>query len=661
VAADLNSDGMVDSVELNQTELLDSNARLEDFDIITKDGLGLDSYEFELLLIHDEFVQDQLHRESGADIKWSRAVALRAATHIVLLGDDNMDGMLSMEEARALYRCNNQDFDMMLRLGGRFMALDTEQYDAAEDMDHEKQHRSRSLLGWMEGEERETDDSAQQTQVSQLLVTDIAKVIYGMMAAVFGDKWADEGHYKGFSVAEAVRLAVKFGDYNNDGSLSRAESALLMMPQDLFSALSPAGADGKQLSLDDIFNALEMVSACDDVLVVDKPGEISLKTLYMPRGKCSLLIMPGWNHPASYAQSDEGPTCPNKGSESTDAGAGKRRLLAHGKMSKTGTAPKSPRASSPSNTAASRTPRGKHKTAASRTPRGKHKGGDKKPQAKFATSNNLWSVVARHPLASTLSDAAKTASKTTKHHNHYVEKRMRTAKAAEARRNKQLQKAMKRLRSQRPASLARALGPSRRADMEQAMAKIMEQSVVRLVTRGAQRRLSKIGMRAYRRAVKTNSGSAARAWLSLKGALNSMRARMQHAGTQGEGTLQQQQRGRLRRQDVRKTAESETLRARALAKARLMVQNNLELPAGTSLLADHATHSPKPPPTAAELRDQSADSNPLIINSQQGPPGSGETGAYGGACACVHAAYASSRTHARAKYTRVGRRVQIQI
>jgi hypothetical protein len=574
VAADLNSDGMVDSAELNQTKLLDSKARLEDFDIMTiDDQAGLDSYEYQLLLIqHDEFVQDQLHHESGADIKWSRAVALRAATHIVLLGDDNMDGMLSMEEAGALYGCTNHDFDLILHLRGRFMALDTEQHGHAEDMEHDGPG--------IPDEWKRTSTGPQQTQVAQLLVSDISKVIYGMMAAIFGDKWADDEHRKGFSVVEAVRLAVKLADYNNDGFLSRAESALLTMPQELFSALSPAGADGKQLSVEDIFTALETVSACDEVLVVDRPGEISLKTLYMPRGKCSLLIMPRWNHPASYAQSDEGPSCPGKGSESGDAGAAKRRLLAHGKMGKTETARKSPRASSPSN------------TAASRTSRGKHKGGDKKPQAKFAkfaTRNILRSVVAKHPLASTLSNAGNTASKATKHHNHYVEKRMLTAKAVEARRNQQLQKALKRLRSKRPASRARALGPSRRADMEQAMAKSMEQSVARLVTRGAQARLSELGMRAYRRAVKTNSGSAARAWLSLKGALKSMRVRMQHTDTQGEGTQQQQQqRGRLRRQDVRKTAKSEALRVRAFAKAS-MVQNNEWPVVLDRLLADDQT------------------------------------------------------------------------
>ena len=574
VAADLNSDGMVDSAELNQTKLLDSKARLEDFDIMTiDDQAGLDSYEYQLLLIqHDEFVQDQLHHESGADIKWSRAVALRAATHIVLLGDDNMDGMLSMEEAGALYGCTNHDFDLILHLRGRFMALDTEQHGHAEDMEHDGPG--------IPDEWKRTSTGPQQTQVAQLLVSDISKVIYGMMAAIFGDKWADDEHRKGFSVVEAVRLAVKLADYNNDGFLSRAESALLTMPQELFSALSPAGADGKQLSVEDIFTALETVSACDEVLVVDRPGEISLKTLYMPRGKCSLLIMPRWNHPASYAQSDEGPSCPGKGSESGDAGAAKRRLLAHGKMGKTETARKSPRASSPSN------------TAASRTSRGKHKGGDKKPQAKFAkfaTRNILRSVVAKHPLASTLSNAGNTASKATKHHNHYVEKRMLTAKAVEARRNQQLQKALKRLRSKRPASRARALGPSRRADMEQAMAKSMEQSVARLVTRGAQARLSELGMRAYRRAVKTNSGSAARAWLSLKGALKSMRVRMQHTDTQGEGTQQQQQqRGRLRRQDVRKTAKSEALRVRAFAKAS-MVQNNERPVVLDRLLADDQT------------------------------------------------------------------------
>ena len=45
VAADLNSDGMVDSSELKETKLLDSTARLEDFDIVTtSDKEGLDAF-----------------------------------------------------------------------------------------------------------------------------------------------------------------------------------------------------------------------------------------------------------------------------------------------------------------------------------------------------------------------------------------------------------------------------------------------------------------------------------------------------------------------------------------------------------------------------------------------------------------------------------------
>ena len=565
MAADLNLDGRVDRAELMKTNLLDIDARWEDFDIVTKDGkAGLDAYEFSLLLsLHDKLVQDQLHRESDAELKWSRAVALEAATHIVLLGDDNMDGMLSMEEARKSYGCTRQDFDMMLRLGGQPKALDPKLYESAEDMGHEKQR--------------------QQTQVAQLLVADISKVIFGMVAAVAGNKWADSEYDKGFSVVEAVRLAIRFADYDNDGFVSRAESALLSMPQALFSALSPNGDDGKQLSLNDILNALEDVSSCEDVLVVDRLGEISLKTLYMPHGKCSLLIMPGWNLPASYAVSED-PTCPDKGSEMVGSGAGKRRLLAHGKMGKTETTPKSPRAF--------RSPY----TAASRTSRDKHQSGDQKPKAKFATRNLLRNVVARHhmhPLVSTAlsgADLNAKASMAKKYHQNDVKKRTRAAEAAEPRRSKQLQQALKRLRSKRPASSA--LGYSRRSDLEGAMSKSMEQSAVRLA-RGARGRLGKFGMRAYRRAVETNSGGAAnpatreahwsaeQVWQSLKGAFNSMRARMEPKHTQG---TQQPPSPRLRRQDVRKTAR----RSRAFAKARQMVKNKFKWLAASPLASDQA-------------------------------------------------------------------------
>ena len=563
MAADLNSDGMVDSTELKETKLLDSTARLEDFDIVTThDKAGLDTYEFALLLSrHDELVQDQLHRQSGAGIRWSRAVSLGAATQIMLLGDENMDGKLSMKEALAAYGYNGQDFDMILRLGGRFMPLDAELYESDEDMEDEKQR--------------------QETQVKELLVPDIGKVMYGLMAALVGDKWADREYRKGFSVVEAVRLAVKFADYNNDGFVSRAESALLSIPPALFSALSPEGADGKQLSLDDILTALEDVSACDDVLVVDRPGEISLKTLYMPKGKCSLLIMPGWNLPASYAVS-EGPTCPDKGSgEGSGSGAGKRRLLALGD-SKTKTAPKSHLSFSP-------------RYPASRVSRGAHQGGDKQPKGKFATRNLMRSVAAghhKHLLVSTAlsaSDLNAKARKAKKHHHHDMEKRVRTAKTAESRRNQQLHQALKQLRSKHPAARARAIGPSRRDDMEQALATSLEHSALRVGKRGGRGRLGKQGMHAYRRIVKTNSGRATRVWQSLKGAVHSMRARMQRSREQGKGT--QQQRGQgcgVRRHDARKSTKTKALRSRALTKARLMVKNKFRSPLAVRRLAAKA-------------------------------------------------------------------------
>ena len=79
-------------------------------------------------------------------------------------------------------------------------------------------------------------------------------------------------------------------------------------------------------------------------------------------------------------------------------------------------------------------------------------------------------------------------------------------------------------------------------------------------------------MRAYRRAVKTNSGRAARIWKSLKGGMYSMRVRMQRSHEQGKGKQQQRWWG-LRRQDVRKTTKTKAHRSRALTKARMMVKN----------------------------------------------------------------------------------------
>ena len=84
-------------------------------------------------------------------------------------------------------------------------------------------------------------------QEKQLQVADIAHAIYGLIAALVGDRWAD--YEKGFSVGEAVRLCFKFADYNKDGYLSFAESSVLALPPQLFSALSADGAHGHKVAL----------------------------------------------------------------------------------------------------------------------------------------------------------------------------------------------------------------------------------------------------------------------------------------------------------------------------------------------------------------------------------------------------------------------------
>jgi hypothetical protein len=84
-------------------------------------------------------------------------------------------------------------------------------------------------------------------QEKQLQVGDVAHVIYGLIAALVGDKWAD--YEKEFSVREAVRLCIKFADYNKDGYMSFAESSVLAFPSQLFSALSPDGDHGHKVAL----------------------------------------------------------------------------------------------------------------------------------------------------------------------------------------------------------------------------------------------------------------------------------------------------------------------------------------------------------------------------------------------------------------------------
>ena len=541
VQADLNGDGRVNASELLGFEALPlpHSARLEDFDMITNDRAGLDAYEFALLLSqYDELVHEQLHGESDTEMKWPRTLALSAATHIVLLGDKNIDGMLSLEEARAAYGISAQDFDMMLRLGGRLRPLvDAALPSRGEDMQHEEQ--------W------------QQAQVNQLLIADMGKVMYGMSAAIAGDKWADSEHQNGFSVEEAVRLAVRFADYNKDGFVSRAESALLAMPPALFSVLSPGGAGGTQLALDDILKALKDVRACEDVLVVDRPGDISLKTLYVPRGKCSLLFVPGWNVPADYPVTQD-PTCSTvasgsssqvKRQSSTDSTRGPHQLLAQESAVKPKRAMRNARAelmrtlSSP----------GKAKVR-----------GYQRQDTKLDSSHRSQSVVARHHLSSTALSGWTTNAKNKRKH---VEKREHVATVSEARPNGQVEQALKQLRKRFPASRARALQRSRRTDMEQALVQSIEQSAVRREQRVALGRLRTLSRHSADRAIMTQSGRMAHTWQSLKATLHEMHASTEHSV---------RHRRLSRRQDVRDALEARTRRSRALAKARDVVKDNFK-------------------------------------------------------------------------------------
>ena len=43
------------------------------------------------------------------------------------------------------------------------------------------------------------------------------------------------------------------------------------------------------------------MNGCDGLILVDQPGKLALKTLYLPRGTCSILVLPGWKLPAAYA------------------------------------------------------------------------------------------------------------------------------------------------------------------------------------------------------------------------------------------------------------------------------------------------------------------------------------------------------------------------
>ena len=422
-AIDANGDGAVDVEEFktkygnvvgDDFELDYGSGRMM-LDVVHVAGTPrmLDRYEFNLFLLrHDAVVQDQLFRDQLFQAEMTLpgvSVSLGAATFVVLTGDANMDGMLSLDEAEQAFGISDQDFALMLRLAGR---------DASGTM---------------------------------LEVRDVARVLHGLIAAHAGDKWADREGQKGFSVEEAVRIGIKFVDYNRDGLMSRAESSLLLMPPGLFRAMLPPGASDENLEVEDILDALDDIISCDEMLIVDRPGDLSLKTLWMPRGKCSVLVLPGWNLPGSYSV-DHAPKC----NVSSSTGAG---------------------------------------TAT-------YDGGDD-----HGVSRRLLSLLAKNHQRDVVSTALSSKTKTSKTHGRHRHKSPKGDSQA-LRRSKVLAE-LKELRKARPASQTRKLLLSRRADVSTALAQTVEKSAVRLVEKGMRSRLDKHAMRAYRRAVRR--GSALRA------------------------------------------------------------------------------------------------------------------------------------------------------
>jgi len=554
-AADWNSDGLVDQEEFDEMQLYVGNLLLSHFDISrsTIDGKdGLDRYEFGLLLTrYDHLVQDQLFGISGENMKWERFVALGAATQIVLTGDHSMDGLLSQQEAQTAFGCTIEDFDLIIRLGGR--------YPSEEELSLMSPESRIEMQNKMSGEK-------------MMQVGDLARVMYGMVAALAGDNWADSEFLKGFSVEEAVRLTIKFSDYNKDGYMSRAESALLSMPAELFDALSPRGKAGDMLSLDNLLNALEDVSGCEQVLVVDKPGDLSLKTLYMPRGRCSVLIMPGWNVPASYPPV-EAPRCSfdlGSGSGSgSGSGAGYEgdACYSHdecweglfcsvecftgigcnrGERSDGVCQPCSecqiPEFSVTGSCSVCQTGRrrllekkagraaaGGQRSRGSAT-KGEKGAGRRKGKSGEAAGRGMHRVLAKHHqhhlLSSTLpANVHAKAGKMKKRKLVNVEKHEMSSKQARARRRSHVEQELRKLKSARPAARVRAMVRSRRKNVEQALARSMEQSAMRVVKRGSRALLDKHGMRAYRRATGSITEVVRLAGRRLQGMMKQVRAK----------------------------------------------------------------------------------------------------------------------------------------
>ena len=222
-----------------------------------------------LLIFGPQMSPDGVRVPADAGMRWCKQIfghqeaAWYMAALLHTLADNNMDGEMSMLEAVAL-------FPAMMKDKQAFKVLATSLTD------------STSLAG----------PSGAVPVEALLQALSVGRTLFGVGAAgleLSSGVPAD--------VADAVFLLL---DGNDDQSLSEMELSPLAMSEELLKMMM-AKEQGEGMSLH-AWRALQIepVTDCSKLVVVSKAGPIDIATLWLPHGRCNILVMPPVKVPAEY-------------------------------------------------------------------------------------------------------------------------------------------------------------------------------------------------------------------------------------------------------------------------------------------------------------------------------------------------------------------------
>lgn len=98
-------------------------------------------------------------------------------------------------------------------------------------------------------------------------------------------------------VADVVFMLL---DFNDDNILSPMELRALSLSEELVQSMM-VKSEGSGISLES-WRALqkEPITDCSRLVLIEKSGPIEINTLWLPRGRCNILLLPPFKVPAEY-------------------------------------------------------------------------------------------------------------------------------------------------------------------------------------------------------------------------------------------------------------------------------------------------------------------------------------------------------------------------